>query len=242
MLTGGWNNNPSTYHFKAAFRALISRCGAAAISGETGNCVSQEAMEMVKVSSYASPFTTEENSSLDAIEDDFSAIFSSDVYAILAQNIVTYICGWVVKTTLKKTKCDECRYSLCKLCTFEPSSDERFHFLHLKNRGGLMYPSEGVLKVATLCETFLRADKHIALLKLQLLVLERLGTQDIFFMGDHIMNTTVGIDNHFFCLIKRVVSTYYNVRQHHIARLLNQKVHAKNVRHKNTKNVLFLGQ
>ncbi|ELU01820.1 hypothetical protein CAPTEDRAFT_189400, partial [Capitella teleta] len=32
---GGWNNNPSVNHFKAAFRALISRCRAAAVYGST---------------------------------------------------------------------------------------------------------------------------------------------------------------------------------------------------------------
>ncbi|ELT94283.1 hypothetical protein CAPTEDRAFT_197435, partial [Capitella teleta] len=32
-----WNNNPFVNHFKAAFRALISRCGAAAVYGSIGN-------------------------------------------------------------------------------------------------------------------------------------------------------------------------------------------------------------
>ncbi|ELT87543.1 hypothetical protein CAPTEDRAFT_208086, partial [Capitella teleta] len=145
---GGWNNNPSVNHFKAAFRALISRCRAAAVYGSTGNCVAQENVELVRASlqspSYASPFH-EEDVALDVIEDNLSEHFSSELYAILAQNIVTYICGWAVKKILKSTKCDECRFVLCRATAPEPgwSMDHRFRFLHLKNRGGLVCPSAG---------------------------------------------------------------------------------------------------
>ncbi|ELU07752.1 hypothetical protein CAPTEDRAFT_193121 [Capitella teleta] len=127
---GGWNNNPSVNHFKAAFRALISR-------------VAQENVELVRASlqspSYASPFH-EEDVALDVIEDNLSEHFSSELYAILAQNIVTYICGWVVKKILKSTKCDECRFVLCRATAPEPgwSMDHRFRFLHLKNRSELV--------------------------------------------------------------------------------------------------------
>ncbi|ELU03946.1 hypothetical protein CAPTEDRAFT_197201 [Capitella teleta] len=133
-----WNNNPFVNHFKAAFRALISRCGAAAVYGSIGNCVAQENVELVRASlqspSYASPFH-EEDVALDVIEDNLSEHFSSELYAILAQNIVTYICGWVVKKILKFTKAT----------APEPgwSMDHRFRFLYLKNRGGLVCPSAG---------------------------------------------------------------------------------------------------
>ncbi|ELU17521.1 hypothetical protein CAPTEDRAFT_195474 [Capitella teleta] len=115
------------------------------------------------------------------------------------------------------------------------SMDHRFRFLHLKNRGGLVCPSAGVLKIATLTETFLRTQDNLPLLKVQLLVLSRLGNLNVFDsvdFEDHVANTTVGLDNHYFCLIK----------QHHFTRLLNQRVHANNIRRKNTKTILFMGQ
>jgi hypothetical protein len=229
---------------------LISRCGAAAVCGSTGNCVAQENVELVRASlqspSYASPFH-EEDVALDVIEDNLSEHFSSEFYAILAQNIVTYICGWVVKNILKSTKCDECRFVLCRATAPEPGwcMDHRFRFLHLKNRGGLVCPSAGVLKIATLTETFLRTQDNLPLLKVQLLVLSRLGNLNVFDsvdFEDHVANTTVGLDNHYFCLIKSVVATYYDLRQHHFTRLLNQRVHANNIRRKNTKTILFMGQ
>ncbi|ELU11368.1 hypothetical protein CAPTEDRAFT_215903, partial [Capitella teleta] len=45
------------------------------------------------------------------------------------------------------------------------SMDHRFRFLYLKNRGGLVCPSAGVLKIATLTETFLRTQDNLPLLK-----------------------------------------------------------------------------
>ncbi|ELT88791.1 hypothetical protein CAPTEDRAFT_206541 [Capitella teleta] len=172
---GDWNNNPSVNHFKAAFRALISR-------------VAQENVELVRASlqspSYASPFH-EEDVALDVIENNLSEHFSSESYAILAQNIVTYICSWVVKKILKSTKCDECRFVLCRATAPEPgwSMDHRFCFLHLKNRSEL---------------------DNLPLLKVQLLVLSRLGNLNVFDsidFEDHVANTTVDLDNRYFCFI-----------------------------------------
>ncbi|ELU16137.1 hypothetical protein CAPTEDRAFT_214299 [Capitella teleta] len=79
------------------------------------------------------------------------------------------------------------------------------------------------------------AADNLPLLKVQLLVLSRLGNLNVFDsvdFEDHVANTTVGLDNHYFCLIK----------QHHFTRLLNQRVHANNIRRKNTKTILFMGQ
>ncbi|ELT87530.1 hypothetical protein CAPTEDRAFT_204418 [Capitella teleta] len=72
---------------------------------------------------------------------------SSELYAILAQNIVTYICGWVVKKILKSIKCDECRFVLGRASAPEPgwSMDHRFRTLHLNKQGRiefLLYQSD----------------------------------------------------------------------------------------------------
>ncbi|ELU18358.1 hypothetical protein CAPTEDRAFT_200637 [Capitella teleta] len=182
--------------------------------------VSADKVELVRASlqspSYASLFH-EEDVALDVIEDNLSEHFSSELYAILAQNIVTYIGGWVVKKILKSTKCDECRFVLCRATPPESewSMDHRFCFLQLKNRGGL---------------------DNLLLLKVQLLVLSRLGNLNVFDLvdfEDRVANTTIGLDNHYFCLIKQ---------HHHFTRLHNQRVHANRIRRKNTKTIFFKGQ
>ena len=114
--------------------------------------------------------------------------------------------------------------------------------MQLKNNGGLISPSDGTISVVLLAERHLRSNKNAKLLKVQGMVLRDIGSKDIFDLGEHVMNTSEGISNHSFSLIRLVVEVFFDLRQHHRIKLHNHQLHRLNVRHKSTKAVIFKGQ
>ena len=109
IIVGGWNNNPTVVHFKAAFRKLITRCGVAADRGSTGNVTAQTNMEMVQLSTYVPPAISD---SPDVCHD--SLVTSTQLlksYNSVVGNILVYISGWVVRKLLQKVTCEQCRLS-----------------------------------------------------------------------------------------------------------------------------------
>ena len=66
-------------------------------------------------------------------------------------NIVAYIGGWVVRSTVKHLACDACATALV---TNDPPTEyaEHYTLIRLKNNGGLHLPSKEVHKVLCLTE------------------------------------------------------------------------------------------
>lgn len=93
LFTGVWNNDSSTNYWRQP-PELWSQCVKLLPS------VVQQAIASHKKKSNGNeedfiiclPSTPEEDASLDAVKEYSSTTFSSDLQAILAQNIVTYIC------------------------------------------------------------------------------------------------------------------------------------------------------
>ena len=52
---------------------------------------------------------------------------------------------------MKKIVCDICRQSLVS-CYIEKQQEYAFHLLKLKNKGGLVTPSQGTVKILMLIE------------------------------------------------------------------------------------------
>ena len=103
------------------------------------------------VTATAAPATTEDDAVLHVIsEHDFQPGLSSVV-----GNVVCYIAGFVVKKTLESTSCSTCQEAL--VSTVQPEDlSQLYHLLRLKDRGGLLIPSPGVVKVCLTSEEELR--------------------------------------------------------------------------------------
>lgn len=190
------------------------------------------------------------NPQVDAVENPSVPLDMTPQQSTLLNNILVYVSGWVVKKALMKTGCNTCR-NVIVTTSAGPKHQEAFVFLKLKNNGGLIFPSDGVLRVVKAAERHLRqlcnsnvttANSRMKLLHVQSRVMAELAHLDVFDMGDHILNTAEGIDNHHFSLIKKIVEIFYNIRQHHMIKLHNLNLHKKNIRQKSTKTIIFLGQ
>ena len=166
----------------------------------------------------------------------------------VVSNIIVYIAGYVVRKALKMVKCAECQDVLSTAAT-EPRLDRADVLFQHRQYGGLIMPSDGVIKILKVAESHIRgmselnrATSQCTSKKLQARVLHQLGNQPLFDIDIHFRETQVGIDNHFFDLLRIVVHIYYELRQHHIVRLHNMGQKNKAVRHKLTKTILFMGQ
>ena len=148
---------------------------------------------------------------------------------------------------MEKLLCDVCREQLVTT-TASTEHQAAFTLLNAKNCGGLIKPAESVIGILLCDERKLRQITNIqninrscSQLKLESAVLSQMGC-NAFEMDDHARSTTVGINNHYYDLVRLLVKTYFNLRFHHIVRLHNMKLQGKKIRQKCTKLVLFKGQ
>ena len=256
LFISGWNNNPNAQQFRAAFRRLLVHCGA--VPGSIGNVTPQYETESLACSTLSPDLmagstnadTTEEENPF-AVED---RIFLEHDYAgwtqqtSLVDNATGYIAGWIVRKVLPKLKCDICRE--CMLTVAIPKQQlQSYQLIRLKNNGGLVIPSTGVVAIVQLAEKTIQRLMNIHSVKklcsfprVLMLVREMVGDQDVLNLSTHIIDTQHGIDNHYTTLMSVIVEAYYNLRQHHIAKMFHVKKQAASIRQKFNKLVLFKGQ
>lgn len=168
-------------------------------------------------------------------------------FGALTENALVYIAGFVVKCVQRKLKCEVCCSSL--ISTALPSTlGDNYHLLALRNNGGLLIPSAGTVKVVRCAEQCIRrvcnvssAARQCSESLLERVVKAEIGSQDIFNLGDHIVETQDGIDNHHYDLISQVLAAFYRLRQHHIAKLHTIQLQSKSLRKKLCKVVLLQG-
>ena len=240
---GGWNNNPSAGQFQGIFRRLMVRCGVT--PSTSGNVAPQDETVSLSAVEMSSPSETEE---LEVPFVNVSALIGDHSYLPtrfggLVENALVYIAGFVVRQVLRKLSCGACRASLVTDAA-RASFDESYHLLTLKNKGGLMIPSEGTVKVVRSAERFIRqraSGQAVSVSVIQQFVRADIWTDDVFLLKEHIQDTQFGIENHHFALLSLVVSVFHKIRLHHIAKLSTLQLQTGNSRKKLSKTILFKG-
>lgn len=84
-------------------------------------------------------------------------------------------------------------------------------------------------------------SKPITVAEVTSTVRERIGQEDVFLLGDHIRDTQYGIDNHHHQLLTIVVSLFFKLRLHHIAKLFTLDLQHGSKRQKVNKVTHFKG-
>jgi hypothetical protein len=87
-----------------------------------------------------------------------------------------------------------------------------------------------------------KANNTVSTAAIMSKVYGKIGSQDMFSRGQHILDTQDGIDNHHYSLLRKVISRYVTIRQYHIAKRHTLRMQGSNVRHDMTKTFLFRGQ
>ena len=153
--------------------------------------------------------------------------------------ILTQISGFVARRALSKLSCDVCHASLVTDAA-SAIKNQSYHLLSLKNNGGLVIPSEGTVTVVQAASTF-KKSQPIKLLEVMYIVRKRIGSEDVFVLGEQISETQYGIDSHHHTLLTLVVSLFSKLRLHHIAKMTTISLQTNNMRQKLTKTILFKG-
>lgn len=139
----GWNNNPTLQQFKSIVQHLLYGCGVDISPNE--NISPQDSTTLFKA--MDSVYEVE-------IFEEKTAGFSNlpSIGNFIVANVLEYIAGFFVKKVLLVLKCDTYRQHVVQ----EKPKGKTFHLLQLKNRGGLMVPADGVVKVIRLAEQAMR--------------------------------------------------------------------------------------
>lgn len=191
--TLGWNNNPSARQFKYIFRRFLAHVGVTATSD--GNCLN---------------FTEKDE---EFVVGDLFEETEFNPTSQFIDCIATYIAGFVVRDLTKHSKCDQCNVSLIK-----PSSDgSSYHFLRLKNNGGLLLPSNDVTKIVRMTEVRFKAlppKQRVYRYIVPSILFDTLGSSE--FSNDHFYES-----GHRIKIIQSIVISYCKIRSFHEIRKSN---------------------
>lgn len=146
-----------------------------------------------------------------------------------------------------KLSCDVCRASPLTDAA-SVSKDTSYHLLTLRSNGGLVIPSEGLVRVVRATEWVIhqasadsRRSQPIKLLEVFYFVWKRIGSEDEFLLGEHISDTQYGTDSHHHTLLTLVGSLFFKLRLHQFAKVATLSLQSGNMRQKLTKTLLFKG-
>jgi len=226
---GGWNNNPSTQQFSHAYRALLSR--ASVTGSQCANIVQQDETDLLHLSPDASKVDQFEPQPFEA-DHDYCQI---GCLSLFVTNVVEYIAGWVVRKLSPQIACGEC---LGALVVAANDSNHTDSLLVIKNNGGLVRPSAGVIAVVTHVEKVLRESVNIRKVtkddlwgrRLEMQVLQRLPKDVFHELRNHFTNTQYGIDNHYTDSVRNICRVFLKLRRFHVINITNQKLKGRCVR------------
>ena len=191
-------------------------CHAGAFDGAhsaTGNSIAQDTTYLVAATSSYVLGCQNVDVTDEIDENEIQALSSNQ--SILIENVLVYIAGFVVKKSEKQITCEVCHPALVADNSFNGS----FTLTNRRNEGGLKLLSAGVIAVLRSAEMNIRAmskidvaNRKLSSLKLQSVVLEELGSKNLFDLQGHFLATGVGIENHYFDLVRKLVDIFFTVR------------------------------
>lgn len=233
---GGFNNNPSSSHFKAALRKLLMNISVKGSgNANTLDCESTSSVFGFKWSKRRSAVHDMDDESVasEILPDlNIPGCFSSGE---LSDNILHYISGYVVRSMSSQTKCEICASALLDdEVDFMNSSS----LLSTKNRGGLVSPSRSVFKIVQRAECIFRqyiiTKKESLFTKpnvkgILIALFNRNAVEDQptgFFFHD--CPPEVGMLCHRAQLVRAILNKYLDIRLKYYSKLYNRKEIAKN--------------
>ena len=159
---GGFNNNPTSMQFQAAYKRLLMRHSIKA----TGNCITRDESRILDILRDSSSETDTVVSCsavnlarrYDMLDMPACAAVAEHSYSDMPHVVhhseykeaaVAYIAGYVVNMAKKRVGCERCQEALVA------ENAERHNFVVFKSRGGLQQPSPSVVAIC------LEAEKSV---------------------------------------------------------------------------------
>lgn len=255
----GTNNNPTARQFEATYKRLLVRHEI----GQGSTCIAQDKTPILHVSS-AKPSGRQDGGDINTEERDMLLVrrydwedhkpCAEDSDYLDAPNVsslspvmhaaIVYIAGYVVRMAKQRMPCLECQGVLTS-CGVDAGGG----LMKKKNRGGLVKPSDDVVKVCNSAERCLQrllrsTDSALPqsagiACALATAVLHEVGSQRLFTeLADHMLDCPPD-HNHIFVLIKCIAACYIKIRMHHLAKRFTEKLTGPKLRQQLSKLILF---
>ena len=260
--SGGFNNNPTSQQFIAAYKRLLLP---SSIQGGRGNCQKQEEVDILHVIGDSCKVNGEEVALTEASlirkydlqlrhqpivsEHDYTDAPNFAYLSEFKMSAISYcVANDVAKMVDKRIMCLICSNSLGRTKHVSLTAS----FLNFKDRGGLFEPTSSVIVV---CNETERCFQRILAATCGKLpqgkgfpdavassVLAGINLSRVFReLGDHMLDCSLQ-DNHIFVLIKTIAKCYCKIRLPHLGKLATENISDAKIRKKLSKLVLFKHQ
>jgi hypothetical protein len=269
----GFNNNPDVIQFKSAMRRLVMHNSIA--PSRHANCAVMErtpdlCLFNLKWSRRRTPVQD-----IPAIELQQQPFLQSLLCQLNEENtnpfrkvVLYYISGSVVRDVMHEIECTLCAQSLTTTGIVSSLNDHLGYskslslshshsFIAHKNRGGLILPSSGVVKIVETCEqafracvcgensTSITAKQNINVLMLSVVLRKLSPYVDIFpMLNNHFDHDHCYEDMHVVQLIKKIAARFLTIRLKTYGQRYYREVIEglkSGLRQQSNKNVIFLG-
>lgn len=248
---GGWNNNPTSQQFKAAYKKLLVHTEVK--SATTSNCLDVGTPIILSVSpdSFGTPIKPMPVIDTgELLEDVASSDTESDVeidiqyISPVIHDAVVYISGFVEKSLCKvlKKKCMYCKFEVERLPEYG-----QIDLINCKNFGGLIKPKTDIVEIC------LVAEKEVAKYNIEKKLhndfyVEMLGkcfkkiNMNIFSTFYEEISHTLECPHDRRYLVRYCLEKYIQIKLFHIAETKTIDVQKSKIRQKYNKLILFSGQ
>ena len=150
----GNNNNPDIVQFRSALKKILLR--ASITASKYANCISFDNDDSPPIFSlkWTKNRSTLSEQRIDAPSEDESFVLdiSDDSISEHRENALSYIAGWIVRKLIKLIDCEIC----CQNLMATDRTKRYLSLISLKDNGGLVYPSDDVVKIVMVCDKYFR--------------------------------------------------------------------------------------
>ena len=222
----GDNSNPNVQQFRSALKKILQR--ASITASKYANCVSFEddvSSPIFELKYTKNRSALQQKDEEPILEKDLLPDLSSDSgVSENKENILAYIAGFIIRILSKKIDCATCFEDMLAV----DRKKRHLSFIAFKDKGGLIYPSDDVVKIVRVSEKYCKflscdADSNIKpsknlRQKMSYSVLRELSTTrpgNVLFPNllQHDIDThVVGEDFHSTQIMKAVVNAYLDMR------------------------------
>lgn len=223
----GNNNNPNALELKTALKQILLKNSIS--SSYAANCIALDNTGSESVFEIRWAKKTLEDNVIEEVEDEnvSSLLTYIDSFDLVKDNILYYICGFIVRSVYKKIDCQTCAYSMIENESEHNYSHKYPHsiLVDVKNRGELIKSSKDVVVIVKFIESTL-----IQLTSNFYSLLSGLSQKVILAVKNHVYNYSIFnclncvddgfLENHKLNLVTLICKQYLKVRLHYVAKLI----------------------
>lgn len=226
---GGYNNNPTAHQFKSAYKKIL--VNAKIKDRGLGNCMALEDIPILNCSSVTylimvinnSNCTLNKDIDLEPEQYNFEAngLHLNFELSEFSKEVSLYIDEFVSHKLSSKIKC-----LICNGALFGNKSNFLYSIISMKDKGGLTYPSDDVMKICVTTEKYLKtySENHFDKMLVITKIFRSLNNNKLFKSINFQNDQNRPLENHVILLQKAIISIYCDIKFNYMCRKQNETV------------------